>query len=265
MAHPAHRLFRNIPENPRFPLVHQNLRLAILPHIRTRHGSPKHMHHKLCPITKPQNRNPHLKKLPRVRRRIRLITTVRSSRQDNPLRIHRLNLLKLRLIRINLTVHIALPDTPRHKLVILSPKIQHNHQFSLHLHPSLNFHFCSFFISQSFQQPSHAAATVRHTINNPLFHPTIFFLLHCPNDNTALERRRKTELHQRLLLPSPSIIPNHKTQRPEHPIDDHRHPDAEHAHPKIFSKHITENNTEQPHRRHRNNHTSPCIPGSPER
>ena len=127
MAHPAHRLIRNAPENLRIPLVHQDLRLAILSHIRTRYVSAKHMHHKLRPITKPQNRNPQLKKLLRIRGRIRLIAAIWPSCQDNPLRVHRLNLLKLRFIRINLAIHIALPDASRHKLVILSPKIQHNH------------------------------------------------------------------------------------------------------------------------------------------
>ena len=65
-----------------------------------------------------------------VMRRGLLIDTVRSPGEDNPLRIHFLKLVQCYRIRMHLTVHTALSDSPGNQLIVLPAKIQYNNHLS---------------------------------------------------------------------------------------------------------------------------------------
>ena len=55
------------------------------------------------------------------------IAAVRAACKYDSLRVHRFDLLNIRFVRINLTVHITFPDTPCDKLVILSAEVKDDH------------------------------------------------------------------------------------------------------------------------------------------
>lgn len=54
-------------------------------------------------------------------------------------------------------------------------------------------------------------------------------------------------LHNHAFAPGTFEIPDHKAQRPEYPVDDHCHPYAEHAQSHVFTQHVTECDSEDPH------------------
>ena len=64
-------------------------------------------------------------------------------------------------------------------------------------------------------------------------------------------------LYDRLFLPASFEITDHKAERTEYPVNDHRNPDTEYTHSHIFSKHVTESDSEDPHGYARNVHT--CL------
>ena len=112
--------------------IHKNLRLAILSHRSLLHLPPQHMHHQLCAVAQTEHRDPKLKQLLCISRRSLLITTVRSSGQNDPLRVHFLNLFKIRPVGIYLTINIAFSDTSCNQLVILTAKVNDNYLFLIH-------------------------------------------------------------------------------------------------------------------------------------
>ena len=142
MAHPANGFRRYILKQLAVG-VHHYFNFSVLSDRRLLHLAAQHLHHNLRAITKPEHRNPHFKKLRRTSRCSRLVAAVRTSGQNNALRIHLPYFCQVRLIRINLTVDITLPDAARHQLIVLSAEIQYDYCFSLHfISPLLLcFHF----------------------------------------------------------------------------------------------------------------------------
>ncbi len=100
-----------------------HLSLSILTHSRSLDIATEHEHHELRTIAQPQHRDPQLKQFLCVAGRILLVATVWSARQYDPLRIHCLNLFDVCLVGIDLAIYIAFPDTPCHKLVVLTAEI----------------------------------------------------------------------------------------------------------------------------------------------
>ena len=149
MAHPAYSFRRDICKQ-RTVTVHTDLRLAIFLYRSLFHPAAKYMHHKLGAIAKSQHRNSQLKKLFRICGGIFLITTVRTTCQNDTPGRHSLNLSNVRLIGINLTIYIALPDTPCHKLVILATKINDNYPLAekpaFHVHSVSSLVIISLFV-----------------------------------------------------------------------------------------------------------------------
>ena len=114
MTHPTDRLSRNILEYLRIPLINQYHCLAVLSDLCTSHTAAKHEHHELCAVAEPQHRYPKPEQLSVAGSRPRAVATVRPAGQDDTFGIHGLDLLQIRPIGIDLTIHIALPDTSCH-------------------------------------------------------------------------------------------------------------------------------------------------------
>ncbi len=104
-----------------------HLRLSILAHRRFLDIAAEHEHHELRAVAESQHRDPQFKKLLCAGRGIFLVTAVWSARQYDTLRIHRLDLFDVCPVGIDLAIYIALPDTPCHKLVVLTAEIDDDH------------------------------------------------------------------------------------------------------------------------------------------
>ena len=127
MAHPAGCCCRYIFKYFRIFLIDDDFCLTIFSDVSFFNFSAKYVRHKLCTITKTKYRNAKLKEFFRISRWIRFVTAIRSSCQDNSLRVHCFNLFDINLIRINFAIYITFPDTSCDKLVILSTKVKYNH------------------------------------------------------------------------------------------------------------------------------------------
>ena len=95
MTHPADRGFGYILKYFGLRLVNQHFRLPILADRRSFYLSAQHMRHQLSAIAQPQHRNPQFKQFPCIRRRIRLVTAVRSPCQNDSFRIHFFDLFNI--------------------------------------------------------------------------------------------------------------------------------------------------------------------------
>ena len=128
MAHPADCFFCHIGKQ-RWFCFHKYLCFSIFTHGSLLHPAAQYMHHKLCAVAKSQHGNAQFKKRLLISRSTGFITTVRSTCQNNSLRIHRLNLLQIRLVRIYLAVNIAFSDTPCNQLIVLPAKVNDDYLF----------------------------------------------------------------------------------------------------------------------------------------
>ena len=94
--------------------------------------SAQYMAHELRAIAESQYRNTKLKQLFAAGSSALLVHAVWTASQDNALRIHFFNLFDISLVRINLTIHIALTYTAGNQLVVLTAKVDYNNLLSVH-------------------------------------------------------------------------------------------------------------------------------------
>ena len=90
------------------------------------------MTHELRTIAQSQHRNSKLEQFLAAGRSAFHIHTVWAASQDNALRIHFFDLFDIGLVRINLTINIALTYTAGNQLVVLTAKVDYNNLLSVH-------------------------------------------------------------------------------------------------------------------------------------
>ena len=131
MAHPADGLLRYIAKQLA-GLVHGYFNLSVLTNRSLADMSAQYMAHELRAIAESQYRNTKLKQLFAAGSSALLVHAVWTASQDNALRIHFFNLFDISLVRINLTIHIALTYTAGNQLVVLTAKVDYNNLLSVH-------------------------------------------------------------------------------------------------------------------------------------
>ena len=134
VAHPGNALLRKPLEQFTIGLIVGH-RFTVLPGsvlLGFRHHTAQSMGHQLAAVTDSQNGNAQLENLRRIAGSICGVDTVGTAGENNPDGIHRFQLFQRSGIGLYLAIDIALANTARNQLIVLSAKIQDNNEFMLH-------------------------------------------------------------------------------------------------------------------------------------
>ena len=131
VAHPADGGGLNIREHLA-GIVYEHFRLAVLTLRRAADVAAQQMHHQLAAVADAQHRNAPVEDLGVDRGRVLQIDAVRSTGEDDALRIFGFDDRQIRLIGIDFTVDIVLADAAGDQLVVLAAEVQNDHGFVLH-------------------------------------------------------------------------------------------------------------------------------------
>ena len=142
VAHPADHGRREPLIKRRRDRIQYDLRPAVFTLRRTLYPAPEHVHHELGSVAQSQNRDAHLEQFLRRSGGSFQVDTVRSSGQDDALRIHFPDLIQRGLVGTDLAIDLAFPHPPCDQLVVLTAEIDDD-----------NFLLLNFIHKQSFRKP----------------------------------------------------------------------------------------------------------------